>query len=226
VILSGGRIVNANASENADLFWALKGGASNFGAVTRLDMRTFPLQGVWGGTIVQDIALKEQALDAFWALQHEGIVADPGVEILFGFAIAGDTSTIQSEVFADRRGHAAGSCPEAFKAFFDLGLVSNDAKDRSLPDLAAAAYENIVPGYDIWFSPKGRMNFAMVTLKPDRAFYSEAVDLFFSVFEPARRVPDAQANAHLSALQAKTVREAREQGGMAAGWTEEDQLCK
>jgi hypothetical protein len=30
-VLADGRIVNANGKENADLFWALKGGGPNFG---------------------------------------------------------------------------------------------------------------------------------------------------------------------------------------------------
>lgn len=35
VVLADGRIVNANARENTDLFWALKGGGPNFGDFTR-----------------------------------------------------------------------------------------------------------------------------------------------------------------------------------------------
>ncbi|KAI8192153.1 hypothetical protein K4K51_006519 [Colletotrichum sp. SAR 10_75] len=224
VVVGGGRIVNANAEENEDLFWALKGGASNFGVVTRLDMRTFPLTGVWGGSIVHDISKKQDVLDAYWEFQQEGIVKDPGVEMLLGFSIVGDQSRIQSEVCADRRGHAEGSCPIAFKPFFDIGLLYSDAYDRTFPDLAVSATANPPPEFALWFSPHGRMNFAMVSLKPDRTFYSDAVDIFYSAFEPARRVPDAQVNVHLSALQGRTVRHANELGGMAAGWDEEDQL--
>ncbi|KAL4790312.1 6-hydroxy-D-nicotine oxidase [Aspergillus venezuelensis] len=42
VALSDGKIVNANSSENTDLFRALKGGGSNFGIVTRFDIKTHP----------------------------------------------------------------------------------------------------------------------------------------------------------------------------------------
>ncbi|KAH7213270.1 uncharacterized protein BKA55DRAFT_697777 [Fusarium redolens] len=50
VVLANGTIVNANATINTDLFWALKGGSSNYGIVTRFDLKTFPDTPVYGGT--------------------------------------------------------------------------------------------------------------------------------------------------------------------------------
>ncbi|KAK8058961.1 hypothetical protein PG994_009409 [Apiospora phragmitis] len=41
IVLANGELTNANANENADLWKALKGGSSNFGIVTRFDMRAF-----------------------------------------------------------------------------------------------------------------------------------------------------------------------------------------
>jgi hypothetical protein len=50
LVLSNGTILHANASSHPDLFWALKLGSSNFGVVTRFDVRTYPLKPqVWGG---------------------------------------------------------------------------------------------------------------------------------------------------------------------------------
>ncbi|ODA81015.1 hypothetical protein RJ55_03976 [Drechmeria coniospora] len=43
VMLADGKLVNANAKENTDLWRALKGGGSNFGIVTRFDLETHPL---------------------------------------------------------------------------------------------------------------------------------------------------------------------------------------
>ncbi|KAL4886766.1 hypothetical protein BJY04DRAFT_213520 [Aspergillus karnatakaensis] len=42
VVLADLSIVNANAQENTDLFWALKGGGANFGIVTKMEMSTIP----------------------------------------------------------------------------------------------------------------------------------------------------------------------------------------
>lgn len=50
IVLANGNIVNANPTENSDLFKALKGGSNNFGIVTRFDLRIFPLGDYWGGS--------------------------------------------------------------------------------------------------------------------------------------------------------------------------------
>lgn len=49
VVLADGSIVEANQTSNSDLFWALKGGSSNFGLVTRFDLQTIPSRKVWAG---------------------------------------------------------------------------------------------------------------------------------------------------------------------------------
>lgn len=49
VVLADGSVVQANRSSNPDLFWALKGGSSNFGLVTRFDIETIKSRKVWAG---------------------------------------------------------------------------------------------------------------------------------------------------------------------------------
>ncbi|ORX93345.1 hypothetical protein BCR34DRAFT_499958 [Clohesyomyces aquaticus] len=51
VVLANGDIVDANATSRPDLFAALKGGQSNFGIVTRFDLKAFPQGPIWGGRI-------------------------------------------------------------------------------------------------------------------------------------------------------------------------------
>jgi hypothetical protein len=49
VVLADGRIVEADATTEPDLFWALRGGGGNFGVVTSLRMRLFPQETALGG---------------------------------------------------------------------------------------------------------------------------------------------------------------------------------
>ena len=52
VVLADGQVVEANADENADLYWALRGGGGNFGVVTRLDLRLREIGTVTGGMMM------------------------------------------------------------------------------------------------------------------------------------------------------------------------------
>jgi FAD/FMN-containing dehydrogenase len=52
VVLASGEVVQANEAENADLFWALKGGGGNFGVVTSIKYRMYPVKEVLAGMLL------------------------------------------------------------------------------------------------------------------------------------------------------------------------------
>jgi len=50
LVVADGSVLRASATENADLFWALRGGGGNFGVVTDFEVRLQPLTAVLYGT--------------------------------------------------------------------------------------------------------------------------------------------------------------------------------
>ncbi|KAF5027017.1 hypothetical protein F66182_892 [Fusarium sp. NRRL 66182] len=74
VVLSDGRIVQANATSNTDLFWGLKGGINNFvqcgivakmpGVVTEFKSRTYALGLVWGSVSLYPASQMSEVLQA------------------------------------------------------------------------------------------------------------------------------------------------------------------
>ena len=51
VVTADGELVRASAGENADLFWGLTGGGGNFGIVTSLTFRLYPVESIFGGAV-------------------------------------------------------------------------------------------------------------------------------------------------------------------------------
>ncbi|WP_210505558.1 FAD-binding oxidoreductase [Naasia sp. SYSU D00057] len=58
-------LVTASATENPDLFWALRGGKGGFGVVTAITLDVFPIETVYGGGLFFDGDDAKAVLDAF-----------------------------------------------------------------------------------------------------------------------------------------------------------------
>ncbi len=56
VVLADGRFVKANAEENADLFWALRGGGGNFGVVTSFVFKLNKIDMIYGGPMLYQLS--------------------------------------------------------------------------------------------------------------------------------------------------------------------------
>ncbi|KAK7751571.1 hypothetical protein SLS62_006521 [Diatrype stigma] len=70
VVLADGSVVVATSTEHPDLFWALKGGANNFGIVTQFKLTTYPIKQVWGGMQVYGLDQMPALLQAYHAYQN------------------------------------------------------------------------------------------------------------------------------------------------------------
>jgi FAD/FMN-containing dehydrogenase len=51
VVTADGQVLTASADENADLFWAIRGGGGNFGIVTSFEYRLHPVEQITGGLV-------------------------------------------------------------------------------------------------------------------------------------------------------------------------------
>ena len=65
VVLADGQEVNASEDENSNLFWALRGGGGNFGAVTEFTFRAHPVSDVVGGPTLWPLEQTGEVLAAY-----------------------------------------------------------------------------------------------------------------------------------------------------------------
>ena len=73
VVTADGQLLTANANENQDLFWGLRGGGGNLGVVTSFEYRLYPVGPVFGGMLMYPI---EKAGEAF-KIYHDFASAGP-----------------------------------------------------------------------------------------------------------------------------------------------------
>jgi FAD binding domain/Berberine and berberine like len=62
VVTADGRIVRADAANDPDLFWALRGGGGSFGIVTALEFELFPIAQVYAGMLAFPIERASEVL--------------------------------------------------------------------------------------------------------------------------------------------------------------------
>ncbi|MDV3222266.1 FAD-binding oxidoreductase [Intrasporangium sp.] len=62
LVTADGEFMRADAANNREVFWALRGGGGNFGVVTALEFRLYPIETAYAGMLVWDRSEAEQVL--------------------------------------------------------------------------------------------------------------------------------------------------------------------
>ncbi len=71
VVTADGRLLYADKNENADLFWALRGGGGNFGVVTSFEFQLHPVgPEVWIAQVLYPVSQAKKVLQAFRSYQQ------------------------------------------------------------------------------------------------------------------------------------------------------------
>jgi FAD/FMN-containing dehydrogenase len=65
VVTADGRLVRADAESEPDLFWAIRGGSGNFGAVTAIELALFPVAEIYAGCLFWPIERASEILGAW-----------------------------------------------------------------------------------------------------------------------------------------------------------------
>ncbi|MBE7182285.1 MAG: FAD-binding oxidoreductase [Terriglobus roseus] len=65
VVLASGRVVRCSADQEAELFWSIRGGSSNFGVITEFQINAFPHPGsALTGVLIYDAGARQAVYEA------------------------------------------------------------------------------------------------------------------------------------------------------------------
>lgn len=188
VVTADGQVRVASADENADLFWAIRGGGGNFGVVTSLEYRLHPLDQIYGGPIFFEL---DRAGDLL-AFYREYIAKAPEeLSMVFAFQIAPPLPFIPE----DRHGDTMCAIVACWSGPMDEGPAMIEPLREAIPPVAehvgAMPYPALNGAFDALYPP-GLQHY----WKAD--FVHEITDAAIQVHqEHGPKVPVVQSTMHL-----------------------------
>jgi hypothetical protein len=135
VVLGDGTIVDANATVNHDLFFALKGGNNNFGIVTRIEFTTFQQGLIWAGTVYTPVAYVDDIIREFVKLnsvdnydEYASFITTFAYNQARGGAVIANLLEYTKEV----------DSPSLYKGILDLPNLVNTSQVMNMTSLSKA----------------------------------------------------------------------------------------
>lgn len=137
VVLPNGTIVDANNATNSDLHKALKGGGSNFGIVTRFDLKTIPYTDLYAGFLSWDLSHTASIVTAFTDFT-DAAESTPDDQLVTLFLFNNETST-EITTFSSLVNSQANTSTTSFEELFSIPAESGSMDLISLYDYTVAS---------------------------------------------------------------------------------------
>ena len=171
MVMADGSVVRASADENADLFWAIRGGGGNFGIAASLEYTMHPVgPTITGGVVAHPVP---RALDVL-RLFRDTCASLPDEMMLVGvLQTAPDGSNAKIVAIA---GAHCGSLPEGEAAFRSLKAYGPPVMDMMGPISYTALNSMIDPAF-----PKAALNYWKAQFLTDLS--DEAIRTLVASFE-------------------------------------------
>ncbi|KAJ5712161.1 FAD-binding domain-containing protein [Penicillium malachiteum] len=213
VVLANRTIVNVSEKTNPDLYFALRGGANNFGIVTAFTVRAFPQGPV--STSMTTYAANEtnKVLDQVYELytdEHLSSDKDMGYDLYYTYSSAGDEFTLAGT----QRYAKPVRNPAVFRAINRIPTLS---RSTNIGPMSQAA-----DGTDAMGTT--RHVFATLSVTPSRPYLSQALEIFREEVEAIKTVAGLVPHFICYPMQKNTIRAMSQRGGNALGINTEGPL--
>jgi FAD/FMN-containing dehydrogenase len=182
IVTAEGRLLTVNAAENAELFWAVRGGGGNFGVVTSLEFRVHPVGQVFGGMVAHSL---ERARDALRYFRDFAIAAPDELTPMAAFVTAPDGNKILA-IFVCY----SGSLAEGERVLRPLRTFGPPLVDNIAPMPYVQLQSMLEPGF-----PPGQQNYWKSNFL--RELSDDAIDILVEGFRNIPSTTSALAIEHL-----------------------------
>jgi FAD/FMN-containing dehydrogenase len=192
VVIASGDVLTASATENADLFWGLRGGGGNFGVVTSFEYRLHPVgPTVLAGVIFHPADAARDVLGFF----RDFVATAPDELTVFAFLLTAPPAPFLPERAHGRLCVALGVCYAGEVASGERAIEPLRAFGRPLADtVAPIPYAAFQSGFDESFPP-GIFNYWK------SSYVNELTDAAIeTVVEHAARMPSPTSTAYFEHL--------------------------
>ncbi|KII95942.1 hypothetical protein PLICRDRAFT_34892 [Plicaturopsis crispa FD-325 SS-3] len=144
IVTADGSILTANDKENSDLFWAIRGGGCNFGAVTEFVMRLHPQRAtVYAGPLVFTADKEEAIVELSAKRLQRGL--DPNAGTIQVFTKTPDGNAIVAAFVFYNGSEAEGRAH--WKELFDIGPVADHSGELPYEKLNGMQNPGVPHGY-------------------------------------------------------------------------------
>lgn len=209
VVLANSSIIYVSKRSYPDLYWALKGGSSNFGIVTRYDLKTFPLNDIYAGFLDQDAAhipdLLKATAEYVTPVTGGSLDARTAIDVSIFFNATSRLFSTTTSIFCNASVSVA---PPALVNFTKIPTtIPTTVKRRTYVDFETDTEYSADRSF--------RQLFRASSLKAQPAVVNFAYDIFKTKAETLKAVPGLIAVFIYQPLSVALMRASRANGGDA-----------
>ncbi|KAL3443452.1 hypothetical protein BJX65DRAFT_298249 [Aspergillus insuetus] len=204
VVLADSSIVHANATENSELFWALKGGGTNYGIVTNFRMSTIP-NAIWAEGRVYP-ATPETSSQLFHALMeyHKLIESDNKATLIW--------HTLNQTTLLIFFYCAPVEKPDVFAPFYDIPSLMN-----VVPPAKRTVYEMVDAVSNILAAEQLSHDMRTTTTLPSLTVYEAAEKTRLEEMASLSDLPRADLTMVIQPMSSLAIKVAEAKGGNPLG---------